>query len=283
VVRVKALESNGGARESVEREILTNSAKKALQRGERIIGTMSGTLGSPEAIQLFAVAGLDYVIIDSEHSPYDIMTLRRLVMTARLSGIVPLIRVPDCEYHFIARALDTGALGVMVPRVETRAAVERAVAAVKYPPVGERGCGGIDWQNDFIPTTVPDFIARSNEETMIIIQVETKPALERVDELVSVPGVDVALIGPVDFSISLGVAAQFRSEVFMKGVERVIGACQKAGIAAGLHTPDPEMLAYWADRGMRALTCSSDMTLLKNAVMDLGKKLKELKQRKPGA
>lgn len=258
-------------------ELFGNDTKKALQRGERVVGTMSSVLGCPEALQFFALSGFDYVIIDSEHSPYDISTLRHMVSVARLSGITPFIRVPDAQYHLIARSLDTGALGVMVPRVETKKTVEEIVAAVKYPPVGRRGCGAVDLQNDFLPITVPEHIARANEETLIIIQIESRAALECIDELVSVPGVDVALIGPVDFSISLGIPGQFQHETFIRSVTRVIEACQKAEIAAGTHVPDFETVRFWAERGMRCLTCSADIGLLRSAIEQLGQKLVTLK------
>lgn len=266
----------------LQRNILTNATKQALKRGETVVGSMSGVVGCPEALQFFALAGFDYVIIDSEHSPYDISDLRRLVAMARLSGITPFIRVPDAQYHLIARSLDTGALGVMVPRVETKQTVEEVVAAVKYPPVGRRGCGGIDVQNDFLPITIPEHIARANEETLIIIQIESRVALERVEELVSVPGVDVALVGPADLSVSLGIPGQFRDEAFIQGVTRVIEACQKAGVAAGTHVPDFETVEFWAKRGMRFLTCSTDLALLKEGIDQLGCRLVALRSERNG-
>jgi 2-dehydro-3-deoxyglucarate aldolase/4-hydroxy-2-oxoheptanedioate aldolase len=260
-----------------QRERFANVAKKALKRGERVVGSMSSVVGCPEVMQIFAVAGLDYVIIDCEHSPYDILTLRRLVGAARLAGIVPYVRVPDAQYHLIARVLDAGALGVMVPRVERKETVEEVVAAVKYPPLGRRGCGAIDLQNDFLPTSVTEHIARGNEETLVIIQMESREALEHIEEFAAIKGVDVILVGPNDFSISLGIPSQFQSETYIQGVMRTIKACEKAGIASGIHVRDIETLEFWANRGMRFLTCASDLAVLKKGIDDLGRRLKELK------
>jgi 2-dehydro-3-deoxyglucarate aldolase/4-hydroxy-2-oxoheptanedioate aldolase len=261
----------------MQKERLINRTKEALKRGERVVGSSSSEVACLESIQMFAAAGLDYVMIDTEHSAYDEMTLRRLVGTARMAGITPVVRVPDVQYHLIARVLDMGALGIMVPRVGTREDVEELVAAVKYPPWGKRGCGAVDLQNDFLPTSVAEHIARANEETLIIIQIELREAVERIEELVSVEGVDVAMMGPVDLTVSLGIPGEFQSPIFLQAVERVIEACEKAGVASGTHVRTYETVEFWANKGMRFLTCTNDMLLLIDGIEELGRRLVALR------
>jgi len=279
-----ARSTTGGARNRSEVNIntmlterFTNHTRKALKRGEKVVGTMSSHLAFPEAMQMCAMAGLDFVIIDSEHSPYDIFTVRQLISAARLSGITPFVRVPDAQYHLIARSLDAGAMGVMVPRVETKETVEEVVASVKYPPMGRRGCGSIDIQNDFFPVTVAEHVGRANDESLVIIQIESTRAVAHVDELLSVPGVDVALIGPADLSISMGIPGEWRSEPFIKEVTKILDACKKAGVASGIHLPDFETVEFWAQRGMPFLMCSSDVAQLAAGISQLGKRMVGLK------
>ena len=120
-----------------------NKVRAALKRGETVIGTVAQDVRSPAIAQLFANAGFDFMFVDMEHGAYDLETVADIVKVARLADIVPLVRVPDGLYHLIARVLDAGAMGVMVPRVETRRTVERAVAALRYPP---RRCARLHYQ-----------------------------------------------------------------------------------------------------------------------------------------
>ena len=259
--------------------VFPNKTKQALKRGEIVVGTMSSVLGWAEVPRICAVAGMDFVMADTEHSPYDIPKLREIISHARLCGVTSLVRVPDCEYHLMARVLDVGAQGLMIPRVETMEQVNRIVASTKYPPVGRRGCGGIDLQHDLEPIAIKDWLTLANEETMNIIQIESQEALDIINDLVSVEGVDVALIGPADLSISLGIPGEFKNPRFIDAVSRVVEAAEKAGIASGIHLPDPELVDFWAERGMRFLMCNTDMSLLIAGIKDLGATLNEIRAR----
>jgi 2-keto-3-deoxy-L-rhamnonate aldolase RhmA len=154
---------------------------------------------------------------------------------------------------------------VMVPRVETRETVEAIVDAVKYPPLGHRGYGLRPIHTDRKPVAMPDAIAHMNDNTLIIIQIESAAAVEAIDDIVSVPGVDVALIGPADLSTSLGVPGDFEHPKMVAAIQAMVDGCERHGVAAGAHLPSVEAWKPWVARGMRCLLCSTDERLLQQA------------------
>ncbi len=244
--------------------MLENKVKRALQRGEVVIGTMIQESRSPAIAQILANIGFDFMFIDMEHGAYDLETVADIIRVARLAGICPLVRVPDPEYHLMARPLDAGAQGVMIPRVEAREQVERIVERVRYPPVGVRGVAASRGHTDYRRQKLRSLADWLNQETLIVIQIERRRALERVEELVSVPGVDVALVGTNDLALSLGVPEP-TDQAIIAGVERVITACREAGVAPGIHLRDVEALGRWMRRGVRMIACSTDVDLLQEA------------------
>jgi len=242
-----------------------NKIKHALQRGETVFGTMIAEINNPAIANILAEAGFDFMFMDMEHGPYNLHDVHDIARVARLSGIVPLVRVPDPRYHLIVRPMDQGAQGIMVPRVETREQVEFIVQSAKYPPVGKRGCSILKGHSDYHREPAEPFTRQANEENMIILQIERQVAIERIDELVSVPGVDVALIGPNDLALSLGVPGQLDHPLVAESIGKVVESCHRHGIISGLHTGNVEMLRYWMRQGMRMITWNSPLGMIMSA------------------
>ncbi len=165
-------------------------AKQKLVSGEAVFGTMITECLRPEMVAALAASGVDFFIIDNEHSPGDLHEVQALARAARQFGIAPLVRVPDNEYFLIARTLDCGAAGVVIPRICSAEEARRVVAAVKYPPVGRRGYGRRSVLTDFAPTSTAEGIEQGNSETIVVVQVETQSALDDLENIVAVPGVD---------------------------------------------------------------------------------------------
>ncbi|HIC90259.1 MAG TPA: aldolase [Anaerolineae bacterium] len=234
-----------------------NLVKKALQRGETVIGTMATEMRSPTVAFLFANAGFDFFFIDMEHGAYDLAVVSDIIKVARLAGICLLVRVPDLAYHLMARVLDAGAQGLMVPRVETREQVEEIVRSVKYPPEGVRGCSIAKGHNDYQPAPLRPFTQHANENVLVVVQIERAQAIANIDDLLSVPGVDVALIGPNDLTLSLGAPDTTAPEV-TEAIQKVIAAANRHSVAPGIHLRSVEALKAWAAQGMRVLTCNTD-------------------------
>ncbi len=238
-----------------------NRVKQALRRGEQVVGTMISEVGSPGVVWLLANAGFDFVFIDMEHGTFELAVVADMIKVARLAGIVPLVRVPDLAYHLVARVLDAGAMGVMLPRVETRAQVEQFVSFMKYPPAGVRGASGTRGHTDYGGARPQELVAHMNEHMLVILQIERKRAVDDIDQLLGVPGVDVALIGPFDLTISLG-EDDTRAPAVEGAIQQVVDAARRHGVASGIHTHDAAEVAGWGARGMTMLTCNSDMGFL---------------------
>lgn len=241
-----------------------NRLKTELAAGRAISGPIMEEIRTVGVVKYLAAAGHDFLWFDTEHNMLDWETLLTLVQFSLASDIAPLIRVTDLSYPLIARALDTGAFGVIVPRVETREEVERAVAFAKYPPLGRRGAGG-QARNAYLTRDVRAAVEEGNALSMVIVQVESVEAVERIDELASVPGVDVVCIGPQDLSISLDLHGQFDHPDFVATVQRVIDGCAKHNVAVGMVSREASSFERWYGMGIRFLVCNSDGSLLLQA------------------
>lgn len=239
--------------------------KHALRNGQSVIGTMVAEIRQPAIIQLLANAGFDFVIIDNEHGPFNIETIADLSRTARYLGVTPIVRVPELAYPYLAQSLDVGAQAIMLPRVTDVEQVKQAVQIIKYPPVGQRGCALSRAHTNFKGGPVGEVMEAANAESMVVIQIETQSALEQIDAIVSVPGVDVAFIGPNDLSIALGVAGQTTSPVLVAAIEKVMDACQRHNVIAAIQMNDLKLAAFWAQRGIRMLSFSAEVGLITSA------------------
>jgi 2-dehydro-3-deoxyglucarate aldolase/4-hydroxy-2-oxoheptanedioate aldolase len=195
-----------------------NSVKQALRDGRVQLGCSCFQLRSADAVRALGAAGLDWVFFDAEHGAYGYETLQDLMRVATSVGLCPIVRVADLEYSLIARALDCGAEGVVLPRVESPELLAQAVSWTRFPPMGARGFGLAAPQLGYGPVSIADAIAHVNANVLVVLQVETRRALDRLDELLAVPHVDAVLIGPGDLSVSLGIPGEFDHPTFVKAV-----------------------------------------------------------------
>jgi 2-keto-3-deoxy-L-rhamnonate aldolase RhmA len=250
-----------------------NLVRAKLKRGESVYGMIVTEFDSPAIPVILADAGLDFFILDMEHGAYTLTSALHMLQTARLANITPLVRVPDGLYHVIAPALDAGAQGIIVPRVETREVAERSVAAMRYPPLGVRGIYGGKANNDYQPVKLQDYVRHANENILAMIQIESKTAVERADELLATPGLDAVLVGPWDLALSLGVDP---SDALVNTMtQRVVDAAKRHNVASGIHIGDPAQIKIWQARGMTLLSCLTDLEMLRNATQNLVKELRQ--------
>lgn len=239
-----------------------NRTRAALEKGLPVIGTMIQGMRSPAGVMIMANAGFDFILLDLEHGIFNSETAADLIQVIRLTGMTPIVRVADNLYHLIAPVLDAGAEGIMIPRVESPEQVEYAVSCAKYPPIGRRGCSVARGHNDYRSAEIHAFTQHANRHNLVIIQIECQAAVESIDTLVSVPGVDVALIGPNDLALSLGIPMGMQHEAMTTAIGRVVESCAQRAICSGIHLPDPETLLNWHARGMRMLVYSTDLSML---------------------
>lgn len=242
-----------------------NELRKSLNKGKVVIGTMLQELRSPAVPILFANVGFDFIFIDMEHGAFNMETVSDLLKVIRLSGITPLVRVPNLEYHLISRCLDAGAQGFMVPRIETREQAEKAVSYSKYPPLGERGCSINKGHNDYKTEALLPFVKKANTENFVILQIERKKAIENLDDILSVPGIDGAILGPNDLAVSYGVPNDLNSPVMEKAFTKVVETGKKYDVFTGMHVANLDALKKWMNRGMTIVTYNTDLGYLKSA------------------
>jgi 2-keto-3-deoxy-L-rhamnonate aldolase RhmA len=249
-----------------------NLARAKLKRGEPVFGTLISEIENSFIVLLLADAGFDFFFIDMEHGAFNLSSVANMLKVARQTSITPLVRVPDGWYHLIAPVLDAGAQGIMVPRVETRAVVEQTVAACRYPPVGKRGIFPGKGNSNYRAVSFYDFARHANENILTIIQIESQVAVERADELLSVPGLDVALVGPLDLALSLG--ADPMDAVVQAKTQQVVAAAKRHKVASGIHVGNPAQVKLWQQRGITLLSCLTDLEILRSAAGNLAQELR---------
>lgn len=242
----------------------TEKLKKRVKNGELLLVGCIMDSRSGAVVEAYHECGYDLVMIDREHTALNSETILEHIRLCRALEQPVMMRVADPSYHEFGRFLDQGLDGIMVPRIRTRADAEHVVNTVRYPPLGQRGLGGstcavgkyMGWPK------LTDQIAHVNNELMVGIQIETAEALENVDEILSVPGIDVAIVGNDDLSLGLGIPGQLDNPKYLKAVERIIASCRKHGVMPGIAGGEPTWVRYWHDRGMRMFWCAADIISL---------------------
>ncbi len=240
-----------------------NALREQLRAGKPVYGTMIQDVRTPAIGQIMALAGCDFLFFDMEHGPFNLETIADMVRGTRLAGVTPLVRVPDDEYHLICRPLDAGAQGIMVPRVETKAQVERIIECAMFPPLGQRGCSVAKGHNDFAGQKIWEFTQQANWENLIILQIERQRAVENIEELLSVPGVGGVIIGPNDMALSLGVQGDDLLAALEEPIQHVLDAALACHVPCGIHIANLDWLGEWQRRGMQLLCYSTDINFLR--------------------
>ncbi len=240
----------------------TNLVKQALAEGKLQLGTGFAQLRSPEVAKLLAAAGFHWAFLDTEHGGFDLETVQDICRVAALTGLTPIVRVADLQYSLVARSLDCGAQGIIFPRVESPELLERAVSWTKFPPAGVRGYGLGLVNVDYEKAGFNEVIGHMNANTLVVLQIETKRALEAREELLQVPGIDAVMVGPADLSISLGVPGDFQHPTMVEAMEAIRDTCVRRKIAPGTQTRTIALAKFWKERGMRFLGCNNDIGML---------------------
>jgi 2-dehydro-3-deoxyglucarate aldolase/4-hydroxy-2-oxoheptanedioate aldolase len=239
-----------------------NLVKQALAAGQLQLGTNFGQFRSSEIPRLLAAAGFKWAFIDTEHGGFDLETVQDICRVSRLAGLCPIVRVADLQYSLIARSLDCGAQGIIFPRIEDPRLLENALTWTRFPPAGVRGYGLQPSQVDYEPLAFGDVIEHLNANTINVLQIESVHGVEARDEILSVPGIDAVLVGPADLSISMGIPGDFQNPRLIEAIELVRDTCNRKGIAPGVHTRTIALARFWKDRGMKFLSCGSDVSFL---------------------
>jgi 4-hydroxy-2-oxoheptanedioate aldolase len=243
----------------------TNTVRAALRRGEPQVGSWL-SLGSPFAARYLARVGFPWLTVDVEHSPVSWESAALMFGAIADAGCVPLVRVPSNSHQNIKRSLDNGAMGIVVPMVNTRAEAEAAVAATRYPPHGTRSVGGSLHALSY-GTTAAEYYARANDEILVVLQTEHVRSVENAEAICSVPGVDAIFVGPNDLLQSMGrkPAMDSSEPEFVAALRHLCETATRHGVAPGIHVASAADARRRIAEGWRFIAVSSELGLMLTA------------------
>lgn len=239
-----------------------NPVKQKLRSGQPSFGTWL-TLGDLYATRVLARMGFDWLTLDIEHSAIDWSQATTIFAAVADAGCVPLARVPEGSHHYIKRVLDAGAWGIVVPMVDTVEQAKVAIAAAKYPPIGNRSVGGGMHSMNF-GATAGEYYERANDNILVVLQTESPRGVENAEAIYSLPGCDAIFIGPNDLRFQMrkpdGVFPTSAEHEAM--VQRVVQTGKKVGTPTGIHAMDPESALERAQQGMQFIAIGSDLRMM---------------------
>lgn len=244
-----------------------NELKAALAQGKMQIGLWLD-LGSPAVAEIAAGAGFDWCLVDGEHGAYDIAAIREQLIAIERRGCASVVRVPANEEWMIKQVLDLGAQSLLIPMVDTAEQARTAARAALYPPEGVRGMGAAVARASGY-NAISDYVATANAEICVMVQAESRAALENLDAIAETEGVDVVFIGPADLSADMGYPGQLDAPEVVDAIEDAIGRIRAAGKLAGIVTFNPDEIAPFRDLGVTFLGVGGDVTVLGAALRGL--------------
>ena len=252
-------------------ELPTNSFKRSLKAGRAQIGLWS-SLSSNYTVEVIAGAGFDWLLLDTEHSPNDLENLLTQLQAAAPYPSHPVVRVPWNDMVTIKRVLDVGAQSLLVPYVSTRNEAESAVSYTRYPPAGARGVAGTTRATRF--GRIADYARRAHEELCLLVQLETQGALDNLEAICAVDGVDGVFIGPADLHASLGHPGEIANPKVKPLIDDAIRRIRKAGKAPGILTPNEADARHWLQCGALFVAVGADVGILARGAEALAAKFK---------
>jgi 2-dehydro-3-deoxyglucarate aldolase/4-hydroxy-2-oxoheptanedioate aldolase len=245
-----------------------NRFRRVSKQGRIPVGHMIMEFGTRGIAKLLQTADLDFVIIDMEHTGFDTERVADLVAWLKATDIAPFVRVPQGLYHFLARTMDAGALGVMIGNVETPEQARSIVKAAKYAPLGGRGVGLGMAHNDYVQPDPAAYFKQANENTTIICQIESTTGLSNLDSIASLEGVDVLWVGHFDLTQSMGIPARFDHPRFLDALKSVVDACSRYGRLAGIQPSSLEQAEQWMEIGYNVISWRTDIQLYRAALQN---------------
>lgn len=247
-------------------------AVEKLRTGEKIIGSMCRLVRNPGIAHAAKESGLDFIMLDMEHSTYSMENFFDVAAVARSIDLGIFVRVPELTKGYISRVMDAGADGVMVPMLSTEEEARQLVRWSRYTPLGNRGYGssGAYMKPGAAGNDTLSLMAEMNRRTLAIAQIETSQAVENADKIAAVPGIDVLLVGPSDLSISLGVAGETTGDVVGTAIALVASAAKKHQKVFSIHA-GPTLLDRWVDE-MGMIMCDLDTNILKAGFREIAEK-----------
>lgn len=248
------------------REPMTTALRDALRAEALVLCLALLHARTPDVPAIAAACGYDAVYVDLEHTSTSLDTAQMLCASALGAGISGLVRVPSNDPSVIARVLDAGAVGVIVPHINSKKEAEGVVQAARFPPIGNRSISGPNAVSGYAPRTAPQLVELLERRTVVAVMIETPEAVEAADAIAAVHGVDMILIGPSDLTAEMGIHGQHENDHFHSAVESVAAACRSHGVALGIAgIKSVDLLNRFVGLGLRFISAGTDVGMMTEA------------------
>ena len=238
------------------------TVKERLRAGEKLLGTMITTFTGPDLVKILKNCGFDFCIVDCEHGSFTTRETSDMIGAGRGVGMPVMVRIPEIRRDHVLHCMEMGASGLLLPNTESADQARRLVDYAKYAPMGHRGVSLSRPHTDFKKVDAAEYMARSNEDTVMICQIESRAGVEHIEEIMDVPGIDAALIGPNDMSQDFGILGRYDHPMMTEAIDRVMAAAAARGKWSGAHFSGAEPLKPWIRKGMQLNMWNSDCGLL---------------------
>ena len=245
------------------------SLKKQINELNNIRGAMIFEFFSPGIPIILKNAGCQFIIFDMEHGGLSLEQFKTLAIISNANSISPLIRIPEVNYNYVARALDLGAAGIMAPMVNTYEEALNIVQSSKYPPNGVRGAGFGFAHDNYENESPLSYINTANSNLINIIQIESKQALENVEEIAAIDGVDCLWVGHFDLTNFLGIPGQFDSDIYFNSIKRVVAAAKSNKKSLGIMVNNQDELKMYSDLGFNMIAVGTEMSILSRSISQI--------------
>lgn len=236
--------------------------KERLRAGEQVLGTMVTTFASPDIAKILQNCGFDFFIVDCEHGSFTTREVANIIAVARGVGMPALVRIPEMRREHALKYMEMGAAGLLLPNTESAAQARMLVDCAKYAPLGHRGVSLNRPHTDFQKVEGREYMARANDETILMCQIESREGVEHIEEILAVEGIDVGFIGPNDMTQDYDILNQFTHPDIVAAFRRVMAAAKANGKYSGVHFGAAAPLAPWLREGMQMNMWNSDNGLL---------------------
>ena len=245
------------------------SLKKQITDLNNIRGAMIFEFFSPGIPVILKNAGCQFIIFDMEHGGLSLEQFKTLAIISNANEIAPLIRIPEVNYNYVARALDLGAAGIMAPMVNTQEEALKIIQSSKYPPNGIRGAGFGFAHDNYKNENPLSYINKVNNNLINIIQIESKQALENIEEIAAIDGVDCIWVGHFDLTNFLGIPGQFSSEIYFNAIKRVVDAAKVNKKSLGIMVNNQDELKMYSDLGFNMIAVGTEMSILSRSISQI--------------
>jgi 2-dehydro-3-deoxyglucarate aldolase/4-hydroxy-2-oxoheptanedioate aldolase len=243
-----------------------NRYRDVIAAGKVPVGHMVWEFGTRGIAKLVEAADVDFVIFDMEHSGFGVDRVFDLIAYSKACSFAPFVRVPEGQYHFLARIMDAGALGVMVGNVQTADQAKSIVDATKYAPLGKRGVGLGSAHTDYLVPDPVTYYREINESSVVICQIESPEGVRNAEAIAATPGVDILWIGHYDLSTSMGIPGQFQHPDFLAALRTTVAAARKHGCRLGIQPGSAEQAKEWIAHGFDVLSYGADSAVYRAAL-----------------